>query len=295
VITVSTVGFGEIKELSDSSRIFTIILILLGVSAFTYTFRALGEGIVAGEFRGLVRARRMRKSITALKGHNIICGYGRTGRHIAEELKLEGQDIVIVESDPDALGSAQADQWLTVDGDAGHDEVLIEANIEAATRLIATTGSDATNLMISLSARLLNPRLFIVSRADDDANEQKLLKAGASRVVSTYRSAGRRMAQLALRPNAVEVADIMLGDEKVSLSIEDLPVGSRSKLDGKTLEDCISPEGANYMIIAVRRRGVDLELMPPLSTKVTSGDVLIAFGTRDQLRELESFTVAPAT
>ena len=241
VITVSTVGFGEIKPLSDASRTFTIVLILLGVSAFTYTFRALGEYVVAGEFRRLVRARRMRNSIESLDGHNIVCGFGRIGQRIAEEFRAVGQSVGIIENDPLKLEHMQADGWLGVEGDGGDGNALIDANVKSASRLIAATGSDATNLMISLSAKTINPKLFIVARADDAANEQKLLKAGANRAVAIYRSAGRRMVQLAMRPNAVEFTDIVVGDHEIELSIEDIRVQSESRLDGATIEDCITP------------------------------------------------------
>jgi voltage-gated potassium channel len=146
--------------------------------------------------------------------------------------------------------------------------------------------------MISLSARTLNPEIFIVSRADDESNEQKLLKAGANRVVPIYRSTGRRMAQLALRPNAVEFTDLALGDQEIELSIEDLIVEVGSALDGESLEKCITPEGANYMVIAVRRKNGALEMMPPTSTILSANDVIVVFGTRDQFSELESLTVS---
>jgi voltage-gated potassium channel len=293
VTTVSTVGFGEVRPLSDASRLFTIVLILLGVSAFTYTFSTLGEYVVAGEFRGLVRAKRMRTKISKLHNHSIVCGFGRIGEQIAREFRKSGQSVVIIDSDPVRIEQLEGEGWLTVVGDAGDDQPLIDANIESASRLVAATGFDATNLMISLSARSLNPGIFIVSRADDEANEQKLLKAGANRVVPIHRSAGRRMAQLAMRPHAVEFTDIALGDQEIELSIEDLRVRAGSKLDGATLEKCITPEGGNYMIIAVRRLNGALDLMPPPSTSISADDVLVVFGTRDQFQELESL-IAPA-
>jgi len=293
VITISTVGFGEVRVLSDASRIFTIVLILLGVSAFTYTFSVLGEYVVAGEFRGSVRARKMRNAIANLSGHTIICGRGRIGNRIAEEFKVIGEPVVVIDSDSEVSEQMKQAGILTVEGDAGDDQTLIDANVHKASRLIAATGSDATNLMISLSARSLNPNIFIVARADDESNEQKLLKAGANRVVPIYRSTGRRMAQLALRPHAVEFTDIALGDQEIELSIEDLIVQPGSRLDGATLEECITPEGGNYMVIAVRRHNGELEMMPPPSTRIAAQDVVVVFGTRDQFSELESLTSAP--
>ncbi len=292
VITISTVGFGEVRVLSDASRIFTIVLILLVVSAFTYTFSVLGEYVVAGEFRGSVRARKMRNAISNLSGHTIICGRGRIGNRIAEEFKVIGEPVVVIDSDSEVSEQMKQSGILSVEGDAGDDQTLIDANVHKASRLIAATGSDATNLMISLSARSLNPNIFIVARADDESNEQKLLKAGANRVVPIYRSTGRRMAQLALRPHAVEFTDIALGDQEIELSIEDLIVQPGSRLDGATLEECITPEGGNYMVIAVRRHNGELEMMPPPSTQIAAQDVVVVFGTRDQFSELESLTSA---
>jgi len=293
VITISTVGFGEVRVLSDASRIFTIVLILLGVSAFTYTFSVLGEYVVAGEFRGSVRARKIRNAIANLSGHTIICGRGRIGNRIAEEFKVIGEPVVVIDSDSEVSEQMKQAGILTVEGDAGDEQALIDANVHKASRLIAATGSDATNLMISLSARSLNPNIFIVARADDESNEQKLLKAEANRVVPIYRSTGRRMAQLALRPHAVEFTDIALGDQEIELSIEDLIVQPGSRLDGATLEECITPEGGNYMVIAVRRHNGELEMMPPPSTQIAAQDVVVVFGTRDQFSELESLTSAP--
>jgi voltage-gated potassium channel len=148
--------------------------------------------------------------------------------------------------------------------------------------------------MISLSARTLNPDIFIVARADDENNEQKLIKAGANRVVPIYRSTGRRMAQLALRPHAVEFTDIALGDQEIELSIEDTNVQAGSPLDGATLQECITPDGSNYMVIAVRRKNGALELMPPPTTPLAANDVIVVFGTRDQFSELESLTKSPS-
>jgi len=162
----------------------------------------------------------MRSSIAGLEGHNIICGLGRIGQRITEEFKAVGKSVVIIENDPLKLEHMQADGWLGVEGDGGDDNALIDANVKSTSRLIAASGSDATNLMISLSARTINPQLFIVARADDVVNEQKLLKAGANRVVPIYRSAGRRMVQLAMRPNAVEFTDIALGDHEIELSLK---------------------------------------------------------------------------
>ena len=290
VITISTVGFAEVRQLNDSSRIFTIILILLGVSAFTYTFSILGEYIVAGEFRGSVRARRMRSNISQLRDHTIICGYGRIGARIIEEFRSIKQPIVVIENDPDVIEQFEGSDLLFVQGDAGDDQALIDANIEHASRLIAATGSDASNLMIALSARTLNSNIFIGSRADEEANEQKLLTAGANRVVPLYRSTGRRMAQLALRPHAVEFTDIALGDQEIELSIEDLRVESGSPIDGKTLDECTTPEGGNYMVIAVRRHNGELEMTPPGSTILRANDVIVVFGTRTQFSALEELT-----
>ncbi len=294
VITVSTVGFGEVRTLSDASRLFTIVLILLGVSAFTYTFSILGEYVVAGEFRGSVRARKMRTKISGLSGHTILCGYGRIGARIVHELRSVDQQIVVIESDPAVAENLKSSGLLSVTGDAGDDNTLQDANIEKASRLIAATGSDATNLMISLSARALNHEIFIVSRADDEGSEQKLLKAGANRVVPIYRSTGRRMAQLAMRPHAVEFTDIALGDQEIELSIEDLRVHAGALLDGATLEHCLTPEGGNYMVIAIKRVSGALELMPPPTAALAANDVIVVFGTREHFSELESHTKSPA-
>jgi voltage-gated potassium channel len=235
----------------------------------------------------------MQRKIAGLSNHYIVCGFGRAGERVAAELRDSGRTVVVVEPDPDTAEAAVADDWLMVTGDGGDDTALISANIASASRLVAATGSDATNLMISLSARSLNSDIFIVARADDEVNERKLLTAGANRVVPIYRSSGRRMAQLAMRPHAVEFTDIVMGDQEIELSIEDITVRARSPLDGATIESCITPEGGSYMIIAVRRQDGALETMPPPSAPISVGDVLVALGTRDQLHQLEAMTLTP--
>jgi voltage-gated potassium channel len=235
----------------------------------------------------------MQRKIAGLKNHYIVCGFGRAGERVAAELRDSGRSVVVVESDTDTVEKAISDGWLVVTGDGGDDAALEKANIAATSRLVAATGSDATNLMISLSARSLNSDIFIVARADDEVNELKLLTAGANRVVAIYRSSGRRMAQLAMRPQAVEFTDIVMGDQEIELSIEDLTVHARASLDGATIESCTTPEGGNYMIIAVRRQDAALETMPPPSMPISVGDVLVAMGTRDQLRELEAMILTP--
>ena len=283
VITISTVGFGEVRPLSDGSRIFTIALILLGVGAFTYTFSTFADYLITGELQGIMRSRRMRIRIEHLDQHSIVCGFGRMGCRVAAEFGREGEALVVVDPDEVVSEAAVDSGFLAICGNAGDDAVLERAGIERASRLVAATGSDATNLMIALSSRALNPDLFIVARADDPANEPKLMTAGANRVVAVYRSSGLRMAQIALHPNIVDFRDLVMHDVKNEWGLEELSIRAGSSVDGKPIRDGYSPDKGTGSILLVRRPGGETLTAPSPDTVLQRDDVIVAFGTHAQL------------
>ena len=207
IITVTTVGFAEVRPLTGLGRGFTIALLILGVGGIFYAFGVVGEYLLSGHLGGLLWRRRMDSEISELKDHVIVCGYGRTGIHVAGELMRQGRSAVVVDSSEDAVSAAIDDGHLAVRGDAGDDDHLRMAGIERASGLVAAGAPDPECLMVVLTARSLAPDLPIVARAEQEDSEPKLRRAGADRVVSLYRIAGRRMAQMAIRPDFAEFVD----------------------------------------------------------------------------------------
>jgi voltage-gated potassium channel len=286
IITLSTVGFSEVRPLSPPGRIFTAGLILAGVGAMTYLFAAISQYIISGELTGSLRKARMQQRIDALNGHYVICGFGRVGQQVMLDLEGQGKQCVVVESNADALADATP-TTLTVVGDAADDDVLQQAGIERAAGLVAATGDDATNLFVALSAHTLKLDLPIVARANHPSSEPKLRRAGASHVISPYRLSGRRIARQLLYPSVTDFLDIVMHSGDLELWLEECRVEVGSDLDDKTTEESAirSRTGAN--VLAIRRHDQGAILTnPPAEMHLAPGDVLIALGTRTQLESL---------
>jgi voltage-gated potassium channel len=291
VITVTTVGFGEVHPLTTAGRLFTAALILLGVGAITYSFSALANYVIAGEVQGLMEGRRMKRRIEALQGHYIVCGFGRMGQQVCCELEREGYTLIVIEAQPAAAERARQQGYLVLEGNAGHDQVLLSAGIQRAQGLVACVDSDASNLFVVLSARALQPELYIVTRADSQDTQQKLMRGGADRVISPYSLGGSRMAQLLLRPDVVEFLDVVMHDESLELFLENLTVEPGCQLDGCKVgaADIRATTGANILGL---KRDDGLIVSPDPLTTMVPGDVLIAMGTRQQLQALASMVRA---
>jgi voltage-gated potassium channel len=292
IITVTTVGFGEIHPLTPAGRLFTAVLIVLGVAGITYAFSALTNYVIAGELGGILEKRRMARRVNLLREHYIVCGFGRVGHQVCDELKRERKPLVVVDANTPSVERARSQGYPVVIGDAGEDQVLQEAGIERAQGLVAAVDSDAANLLVVLSARALNPDLYIVARANFEDTEAKMLRAGANRVISPYSLGGRRMAQMLVRPDVVDFLDVVMHDESLQLLLEDLTVGH-----GCTLDQCSigqarirSETGAN--ILGLKRKEGGIVIAPEASTVLYPGDVLITLGTREQLEALAELVYA---
>ncbi len=285
-ITLSTVGFGEVKPLSPVGRLFTIGVIIVGVGTGAYLFSTLAEYIVAGEFTGVLRQRRMLQRLSELRDHYIVCGFGRVGEQVALELHGQGLPLVVVDKDPAVADHCDRHNIPYVIGDATEDETLIEVGIERARGLVAVLDTDADNVFVVLSARSLNPNLMIVARAATESTESKLLKAGADRVVSPYVMAGHRLVSLLLRPNVVHFLDTALRSKDLELWLEEIVIHPDSPLVGKTLEEAEIRKrtGANVLAIIRPAEHRLVDWSPQL--RLQSGDVLIVLGKEEQLAAL---------
>ena len=288
VITVATVGFEEVHELGPAGRIFTILLILVGVGSFMYLATALGNYVIAGEMQGYWSRRRMEKQIARLSGHFIVCGFGRMGSQVVDEFGREKRPVVVVDPDPAACERAQTAGCYFVTGDAGNDDVLRAAGVERAHGLVTCLDEDADNLLVVLSARTLNDKLFIVARTNRHETTSKLIAAGANRVLWPYGLGGRRMAQMALRPNVVEFLEIVMHDEELELLLEETTVALGSGLAGTAINVAAIREKTGAMLVAVRQRTGKMLVAPSPGTVLQAGDITVALGTREQLQQLRA-------
>jgi len=286
ITTISTVGYREVHELSRAGQIFTIVLIITGVGVLFYGVTSVVQYVIEGNLEIILGRRRMKDKISKLKGHIIVCGFGRVGKEVSRVFHDEGIDFVVVDNSKDSIAEAAASGYLYVEGNASSDEVLKEAGILNARGLVAAAGSDADNVFVTLSARGLRPDIFITARANAQESEFKLRRAGADRTIYPHVLGGRRLAMLALRPLVVDFVDTALESRGKELVLENIGVGPGSPVIGKTCKEgqrC----GNGAVILAVRKK--DGRLFTSLSDEMLLelGDQLIVIGNREQLRDLE--------
>ena len=289
-ITVTTVGFREVRPLSSAGKVFTIVLILLGVGTVLYTFTTLVEAVVEGQLLSRGR-RRMERQVAGLSGHVIVCGWGRVGRVIARYVAGGGQEVVVVDRDPDRLAEVP---HPTVQGDCTDDTVLVQAGIERCRVLVAALDTDADNLYVTLSGRTLRPDLFVIARARVEASEEKLRRAGANRVVNPQHIGGARMAAFALQPHVAEFLDVVMHDGSLQFRLEEVKVAPSSPLAGHSLRDSHIRDHTGALVLALRDGDGGFATNPDPSTVVQPGQVLIAIGTDEQLRRLVDAARAPS-
>jgi len=286
VITLTTVGYSEVRPLTQVGRAYSMFLMLAGIGVMFYIITGLARIIVEGEIRQALGKRKLQRTIKKLHDHYIICGFGRIGEIIARQLKERHIPFVVVENQPDLVLDLEELGYNILVGDATKEEILLEAGIERAKGLVAVVSSDANNVFIVLTARSLNPGIFIVARAAEPGSRQKLLRAGADRVESPYELGGRKMAQTILRPNVVTFLDLAM-KEDVDLSMEEIPVAANSSLVGMALKDSGIRQRLNTIIISIKRANGDMIFNPSPGTQIDAGDTLIALGVRQSLETLE--------
>ena len=285
VTTLTTVGYREIHELSIKGIIFTIFLIVGGVGVMLYALSTGAKAILEGELKEIFGRKKLEKKIKELSDHYIICGYGRMGRIISKELRAEGVRFVVVEKAPVSL--EENGDILILLGDATQDHVLKEAGIEKARGLISVLHTDAENLFVVLSARGLNPNLLIVSRAVEEDSEQKLLRAGATKVVSPYHIGGLRMAHTVLKPTVVDFLEFATRSGNIELQMQEIGIQEGSSLVGLTLQECGIGEGLGVIIVAIKQSTGDTRFNPTFRSTVQPGDTLIVLGEVAKLKGFE--------
>lgn len=283
IITVSTVGYREVRPLSTVGQIFTMFVIVAGVGTALYTFGVTLEALVEGHLRQYMERRRMDREITRMDGHVIICGWGRVGRASASYLNATGRPLVVVDQNADRLEGIEHAHLV---GDVTDDAVLQEAGIERAHALIAALDTDAGNVYVTLSARALRRDLVIIARARNEASKDKLLRAGADRAVNPQMIGGRRMAAFALEPHVAEFLDVVMKDEGLEFRIEQVEIASGSRLAGRSLGEADLPAATGVLPLAVRSGRDRFVVNPPADTRLEPSTILIVIGTAEQLESL---------
>lgn len=287
VITLSTVGFREVHDLSPYGRLFTIGIIVTGVGTAIYAVGQFIEIVLEGQLIGFRRKRKMEKEITSLKDHYIICGFGRVGHQVSVELASAKIPYVILDSKPETAAELAEKNIPNIIGDITTDQLLISANIKSAKGLIAAADSDTANVFVTLSARVLNPNLTIIARASSINAEEKLKKAGANKVISPYFIAGKRMAQVLTKPAAIDYLDTVLYSEHLELEMRECRVNGNSKINGKTLSESQVRQKTGAHIVAIRKADGSFNYQPAADSKIESGDILVSVGSPKQLNALQ--------
>ena len=284
VTTVATVGFREVQPLDDAGKVFTIVLILVGVGTALYTFSVVLETLFEGHVHELFGRRRMEREIDAMDGHVIVCGWGRVGRAIADELTAAHADLVVVDRDATRVSESQLPAVI---GDATEDRVLERAGLARARALVAALDGDAGNLFVTLSARSLRPDLFIVARARVEETEEKLRRAGADRVVNPQSIGGARIAAFILQPHVTEFLDVVMHDRALEFRLEEMLVPPDSPIAGNTIRDAHLRDRTGALVLALRDENGHFNTNPSPDTRIEAGQVLIAIGTSTELEALE--------
>jgi len=288
VITLSTVGFGEVQPLTTAGRMFTTVLILAGVGSLGYLFGTFSQHLISGTLAGTFWSRRMQHKIDQLAGHHVVCGFGRVGRQVARDLERRGCQVVIIESDEEKLSESEGVQ-LYVLGDASDDDTLVRAGIGRARALVIVTGDDAINLFVTISARALNSAVEIIARANQPSSEPKMKRAGANHVVSPYVISGHRIASQVLNPSVNAFLDDVLHSPELDLWLEEITIPASSELVNQNMSSLSLRERTGANVVALRRDSQGGYLTAELSDiTVEEGDVLITLGTPEQLRALAS-------
>ncbi len=292
VVTISTVGFKEVHPLDTSGRIFTLILIVVGLTVMTYTLSAVGRVIIEGSIQRYLGRQRMMREVEHLKNHYLVCGHGRMGAILCEELQREGVDFVVIEGDPLVAEKLVEAGYLVVEGDATEDAVLEQAGVSRAKGLVAVVSNNVDNLYITLSAREMsrkdNPGLYILSRATDKNASEKITRAGADRVISPYAIGGMRIVQALLRPTVYDFVDVATQSSGLDLMFEEVTISEGSKLDDLAIKDSGIRKEYDVIVIAIKKPSGRMVFNPGPEVIMQVRDQLIVLGDRTQMRRLEA-------
>lgn len=288
LITITSIGFSEPDNMTEEARYFTALLILMGVSTIGYALSVAAQAVVQFELISTFGKRKMFKDINKLTGHYIVCGAGRIGSRVINEIARRGCEFVVIESNEAIADRLLSKGYLVLMGDSTSDDVLRAAGIERARGLVCAVSSDPDNLYVTLTARDLNKDLFIVARANDESAVKRLVKAGANKVVSPSITGSNQMAQLLLRPAVADFIELATMTEKLELEMEQVEIYPDSPFIGRALKDTGIRQDHDVIVIAIKRGNGDMIFNPSADTVIQSEDSLVAIGSHSSLESLES-------
>lgn len=288
VISITTAGYEEVHQLSRAGQIFTSVLLIGGVGTAFYAFTLIAAEIIQARLSPRAEERRRNHMIEELKDHFIVCGGGRIGLIVAEEFQRQHVPFVVVDRDPEAVHETLVRGYLAVQADASREEMLLKLHIDRARGLIAALGSDAENVYTILSARGLRPDLLVIARADSEDAGRKLLKAGATRVISPYQIGATQIAQTALRPAVVDFVQLATSSENLELAMEQVSISRTSLLVDRTIVEANLRQRFGVIVVGIRRSNGRMEFNPAPDAMMCAGDQLVVLGPPEQLKGLET-------
>ena len=294
IISVTTAGYREVHDMGFFGQLWTSIVLVAGVSTLFYTASLFMAEVVEGEFYKRIEARRFNRMLEQLTNHFIICGYGRIGTVIADEFRRQNIPYVIIDRDPDRVHEVIEAGGLAVEADASRELVLQRVGIDRARGLIAAVGTEAENVYTVLTARVLNPTLYIIARIESRDAEPKLRRAGADRVLSPYTLGGIQMAATALRPAVVDFMHLATSSERLELAAEQITIGSASRFVGRSIKDANLRHEFGVIVVAIKRAGGEMEFNPEPEARIAANDQLVVLGHTDQLKALDTAASAKA-
>jgi voltage-gated potassium channel len=283
VITLATVGYGDFHPQQTEGRVFTVVLIVFGVGAMAYTIRLATEAMVEGQLKKVMGRGKLKKKVEKLAGHYIVCGYGRIGHIICREFAAEQIDFVVIDDDPEVIQKIDEKEYIYYKGNATEDKTLLGAGIKKAKGIVCVLSTDAKNLYTILTAKELNPNIYILSRSEDETSEHRLIRAGANRVISPYFVGGMRMAMAVLRPAMLDFIEITTKRQSLELRIEKLFICNASHVIDKSLEEVQIRQRYGLIIVAIEKASGQMIFNPVASYVIEDGDKLIALGENANL------------
>jgi voltage-gated potassium channel len=286
-ITISTVGYGETSALSPGEQIFTIFVLLFGISAAVFTFGGFIQMTMEGELERTLHLGRTTRAIDKLARHVVLCGFGRIGRILARELAAKKQAFVVLDKDADAIAEAQNHGYLVLLGDATDEAVLQSAGVERAKAIATALPNDAANVFITLTARDLNRAIQIIARGESQSTEKKLLQAGADRVVLPAAIGALRMAAMITHPSTIELMELVAGQSVLDVEVDEILVRADSPLVGKSMADAQTRNG-RLLVVAVKQSAGTMVFNPGAEVVAGSGDTIILMGKRADIDEFRA-------
>jgi voltage-gated potassium channel len=292
IVTISTVGYGDFAPTTRGGRLFTVVLIIFGVGTTLYTVGLLAESMIETRLLSISGRGKQEKMIEKMKNHYIICGCGRIGQLICRELKADKMDFVVIDSDPEVIQKIEEEDFVYYKGDATQDKSLLGAGVKRAKGIVCVLPTDAENLYVILTAKELNPNIYVLSRSEEEESEHRLLRAGADRVMSPYTLGGMRMAMAILRPAMLDFIEITTRRQSLELRMEEISVCDGSPIIAKSLEESEIRHNFGLIIVAVKKDSGKMIFNPLASYVIEKGDKLIAMGENENVARFTSVCVS---